>query len=141
MNRFLSATLIGFTAFAIATPAWAGEFIGPRGSQGETRRALDRNSDGGFTGSRDRNIDGAYGGSSRNQGGFQTDGNGNVIYGNERSVTGPEGNYGVESSTTGSGSYDRDTGYTGSSSTTINGQTIERTTEGGTTIIERPRRR
>ncbi len=83
-------------------------------------RAVSPNSQGGYTGSKAVTRTRPNGTSVQKVGGFETDGQGNVVYGSQSTGTAPSGRP-INRSTTGSGSYVPGQGYSGGSTTTING--------------------
>lgn len=132
MKTVLACTLLGLT-LCFSNPISAA--ANPRRSS--TIRFSTPNAQGGYTGGRRTTITRPNDTSIIRQRGYQTDGQGNVIYGGSATGTTPVGAP-IHRTTTGTGSYSPETGYTGQSTTTINGKTYNSTTENGTTTIIGP---
>lgn len=132
MKTLLVCTLLGLT-LCFSNPISAE--ANPRRSS--TIRFSTPNTQAGYTGGRRTTITRPSGTSIHRRRGFQTDGQGNFIYGGSATGTTPAGRP-FYRTTTGTGSYNPETGYTGQSTTTINGKIYNSTTEHGTTTIIGP---
>lgn len=128
---FICASL-GFSSL----PA-AAQVTGPRGGTATGNRIVRPNPAGGTTSVGGSTVTGPNGGTSTGGYGVRTDGQGNLIYGRGRTTTGPNGQT-RSVQTTGSGSYDPETGYSGQGTRTINGQTFNTTTQDGATTVTDP---
>lgn len=132
MKTILVCTLLGIT-LGLSQPLSAE--ANPR--RNSTIRFSTPNAQGGYTGGRRTKITRPNGTSIIRRRGYQTDGQGNVIYGGSATGTTPAGAP-LRRTTTGTGNYSSETGYTGQSTTTINGKTYNSTTENGTTTFVGP---
>jgi len=132
MKTILACTLLGLTlCFSNQVEAAAN----PR--RGNTIRLSAPNAQGGYTGGHRTKIYRPNNTSILRRGGYQTDSQGNVIFGGSAQGTTPAG-HSIRRTTTGIGNYTPETGYTGQSTTTINGKTYSSTTENGTTTVVGP---
>ena len=106
------------------------ETVGPRGAESVREATVSPSEGGGVTLERQGEAVGPNESASSRSGQISTDGNRKVTFEGEGTVTGPAGNT-AEWESEGTGSYDPETGYEGKRTTTVNGNTYERSTENG----------
>lgn len=132
MKTALAIALLGLTlCFSSQVSAEAN----PR--RRNTIRFSAPNAQGGYTRGRRTILTRPNGTTTTRRGGYQTDGQGNIIYGGKAKGTTRAG-HPIHRTTTGTGNYNSEKGYTGQSTTTINGNTYNSTTENGTTTVVGP---
>jgi hypothetical protein len=137
MKSIVCLSLIGLSLALGAFPASAREYLGPRGSTVNATSSKVANSQGGYTGVRRGQSIGINGGSANSNVVYKSNGQGSVIYKGNGSVTAPDSRNAVVT-TSGSATYDRNSGYSGQNTTTINGQTYSTTTQNGSTTVINP---
>lgn len=133
-NQTLTAIMIGFGLCLNISPAMANEINGANGGSVTNQRRLQPNSEGGYTGGSQQGFTTPEGAGRNRQRSVNTDGNGNADYQGSQTIKTPGGDT-VESTTEGSSSYNREDGYSGNNTTTVNEKTLETTTEDGSTSV------
>ena len=113
------------------------QIVGPNGGSLRGNRVVRPNASGGTTRRGWGTFDGPNGGTSTGGYRIRTDDQGNVVYGRKRTSTAPNGEtWSMQSS--GRGTYDSETGYSGQGTRIINGQTYSTSTENGVITITDP---
>jgi hypothetical protein len=131
------SAVMALTCFGISLPAVADTITGPRGATATGNRTVIQNPAGGYTGGRQGSATGVNGGSVSGQGGFRTNGQGSAVYGRSGTVTSPNGKT-YDATTKGNATYNPNSGYSGSRTTTLNGKTYSTSTQNRTTTVVTP---
>jgi hypothetical protein len=134
MKNILQISLLSLAAIAIAFPASARDFQGPRGTTAQGQRVIFQNSSGGTTAAGSGSVAGFRGGSASGQAAVKTNGQGSAAYQGSGTVTTPQGQT-YDGSVTGNASYNKTTGYSGNSNVTVNGKTYKTSSQNGTVQI------
>ncbi len=134
------ASLVAVLLILGSAPAFAEQQtrtrVGPRGASAGSVTNVNPNASGGYTGTGTGGASGIRGGGVAGQGQVQTNGQGSGTYGGTGSATGPRGNN-VDATTSGSGTY-QDGQYSGSNTTTVNGNTVNTTSGNGSATVTGP---